>query len=104
MSAPHDREARVDVIVLNYNGRRFLRPCLTALRQQTYSDFQVTLVDNGSSDDSTALVRAEFPDVRVLALPQNVGFCGGNNRGIEATRGEYVALLNNDTEPVPGWL
>lgn len=95
---------RVDVIVLNYNGRIFLGPCLGALRAQAYRDFRVTLVDNGSSDGSVEFVRETFPEAAILALPENTGFCAGNNRGIEATGGEYVALLNNDTEPAPGWL
>jgi GT2 family glycosyltransferase len=96
--------ARADVIILNYNGLRFLGPCLTALRAQTYHDFRITLVDNGSSDGSVELVRAEFPEVCIIALAKNLGFCVGNNRGIEATSGEYVALLNNDTEVAPTWL
>ena len=96
--------ARVDVVALNHNGKRFLFPCLTALRAQTYRDFQVLLVDNSSTDQSIELVQSEFPEVHVLTLPENLGFCGGNNRGIETTSGEYVVLLNNDTEVTPGWL
>jgi len=96
--------ARVDVIILNYNGEYFLRPCLTALKAQTYQDFEIILVDNASTDGSLYLLKTEFPEVRVLALPENLGFCAGNNRGIQATSGEYVALLNNDTEVTPGWL
>ena len=92
---------KVDVIVLNHNGRHFLRPCLTSLRHQTYQDFQVTLVDNASTDGSVELARAEFPEVGLLPLPENFGFCGGNNRGIKATSGQYLVLLNNDTEVAP---
>lgn len=96
--------SRVDVLVLNYDGRRFLGPCLAALRAQTYRDFTTVLVDNASTDDSAAFVRECFPEVRIVRLPENLGFCGGNNRGIERTGGELVALLNNDTEVAPGWL
>src|SRR5206468_9016587 len=85
--------AKVDVIVLNFNGRRFLGPCFRALRAQTFHDFQVFMVNNGSTDDSADYVQSEFPEVRVITLTRNVGFCGGNNRGIEATSAEYVALL-----------
>lgn len=95
---------RVDVIVLNYNGRAVIGPCLAALQAQTYRDFRTLVVDNGSSDDSVAYLRHHHPGVELLALPANVGFCAGNNRGIEATGGEYVALLNNDTEAAPTWL
>lgn len=95
---------RVDVLVLNYNGERFLRACLDSLLRQTYADARLILVDNSSQDGSAALVQGEFPEVEVLALERNYGFAGGNNRAIAATHSEYVALLNNDTEAEPGWL
>jgi hypothetical protein len=95
---------KVDVIVLNYNGKDFLRSCLTSLCDQSFRDFQVLLVDNASTDDSVQIVRNEFPEVHILALPENLGFCKGNNQGIKAKCGKYIALLNNDTEVVPGWL
>lgn len=94
----------VDVIVLNYNGKNFLQPCFEALRCQTFKDFNTLLVDNGSNDGSVEFVRDNFPEVRILALPKNLGFAGANNCGIEATNGKYVALLNNDTEVAPEWL
>lgn len=95
---------KVDIIVLNFNGRRFLEECLLSLKQQTYQDFEVLLVDNASSDDSVEFVQNTFPDVKLLQLPENFGFCGGNNQGIRSTSAEYVALLNNDTEADPKWL
>jgi GT2 family glycosyltransferase len=61
-------------------------------------------VDNGSRDDSVAFTAAHYPEVRILALPANVGFAAAVNRGIEATGGRYLALLNNDTEADPDWL
>lgn len=96
--------ARVDIIVLNFDGLRLLGPCLDALRRQTFRDFHTLVVDNGSTDGSVRYLREHYPEVSVLALPSNLGFSGGNNRGIEATGSEYVALLNNDTEAAPGWL
>lgn len=94
----------VSVIVVNWNGKHLLDACLSSLRRQTFRDFEVILVDNGSSDGSVAWVAAHFPEVRILALEANQGFCGGNNAGIRAARGTYVALLNNDTEVEPDWL
>jgi GT2 family glycosyltransferase len=94
----------ISVIVLNWNGKHFLEACLTSLRKQTFRDFEVILVDNGSSDGSTDYVRTNFPEVRLLALPENLGFCGGNLAGWKETRGELVVLLNNDTEAHPEWL
>jgi GT2 family glycosyltransferase len=92
------------VIVVNWNGRHHLDTCLGALRRQSFSDFEVILVDNGSTDGSTDHVREHHDWVNVVALPENRGFCGGSNEGIRRARGKYLALLNNDTEADPDWL
>jgi GT2 family glycosyltransferase len=88
--------AALTVIVVNWNGEQLLPECLTSLSNQSLSDVEVLLVDNGSTDDSISLVRSLFPKVKILALRENHGFAGGNNRGIQASIGEFVALLNND--------
>ena len=97
-------DGRVTVIIVNWNGEGYLERCLGSLRQQTYADREVLLVDNGSTDGSVGLVRGRFPEVRLLALERNAGFAAGNNLGIRASQGAYVATLNNDTEVEPGWL
>jgi GT2 family glycosyltransferase len=94
----------VSVIVVNWNGKHLLGPCLKALARQTFTDFETVVVDNGSSDGSAAWLAEAHPEVRLIALDGNLGFAGGNNAGIRATSGEFVALLNNDTEVEPGWL
>jgi GT2 family glycosyltransferase len=94
----------ISVIVLNWNGKHFLEICLGSLRKQTFRDFEVILVDNGSEDGSAEYVRTHFPEVHLVALSQNLGFCGGNNAGYEHTKGDIVVLLNNDTEVHPDWL
>lgn len=94
----------VSVIVLNWNGKHFLEVCLTALRRQTFRDFETIVVDNGSDDGSAEYVRANFPDVNVVALSDNRGFCGGNIAGYQQARGEVIVLLNNDTEADAHWL
>jgi len=94
----------VSVVILNWNGKHLLPDCLASVRRQTYRDFEVILVDNGSSDGSVEWVQSEYPEVQVLPLASNRGFCGGNNAGIRAARGAYVVLLNNDTEVEPSWL
>ncbi len=97
--------AIIDVIVPNYNGRAHLEICLAALQHQTrHADMRVTVVDDASRDDSVAFVRANYPDVHLLVLPHNQGFVAGCNAAIAATTGEYVVLLNNDTEAHPNWL
>src|SRR6266498_1348336 len=95
---PSDNPPLVAVVIPNWNGRRFLPGCFESLRRQRFRDFEVVLVDNGSQDDSLELSAREYPEVRVIALPENLGFAPAVNRGIRAARGRYVALLNNDTE------
>ena len=95
---------RVTVVVPNWNGQRFLDTCLSSLRHQIYRDFEIVLVDNGSSDDSVAFVEENFPEVRIVRLPENGGFTAAVNAGIMASEAEHVVLLNNDTEVDPFWL
>jgi GT2 family glycosyltransferase len=94
----------VSVIIANWNGRELLRACLDSLTRQTLSDIEVLVVDNGSTDSSQDMVKAEFPGAILIALERNTGFCHANNVGIKAAQGEYIALLNNDTLVAPNWL
>lgn len=95
---------RASVIIPHWNGRQHLDDCLNALRRQTCQDFEVILVDNGSSDGSQAVVREQFPEVRLLELGRNFGFTGACNAGLAVARGELIVLLNNDTEADVNWL
>lgn len=92
------------IIIPHFNGRHHLEECFNALRGQSDRDFEVILVDNGSSDGSQAYVRAHYPEVRLLELGQNRGFTGACNAGYAAARGEIIILLNNDTAVAPEWL
>lgn len=94
----------VSIIVLNWNGRAYLETCLTALAGQNYPTFEIIVVDNGSSDGSVAWLAEHYPTVRIISNLENRGFAAGNNQGIQAARGEYIALLNNDTQVAPDWL
>jgi GT2 family glycosyltransferase len=96
--------SQVSVILLNWNGLRYLKDCLPSLLAQTYTDFEVILADNGSTDGSVEWVKANYPQVRLICNGTNVGFCVANNRAIRAITSPYVALLNNDTRVEPGWL
>jgi GT2 family glycosyltransferase len=98
------KRPRSSVVIPNVNGERFLPDCLTALGGQTDTDFEVIMVDNGSTDGSLAIVRDSFPEVRVIELRDNFGFAKAMNVGIEAAAGEYVVFLNNDTRVAPDWL
>lgn len=95
--------SRFSVVIPNWNGARFLPTCLDALARQTYPHLEVIVVDNDSHDESKPLLREHYPWVVVLELPENRGFTGACNAGIEAAHGGYIALLNNDTEVDPGW-
>jgi GT2 family glycosyltransferase len=95
---------RFSLIIPNWNGTAHLPVCLAALRAQTTQDFETLLVDNASTDESLSLVSQNFPEVRVLALDRNRGFTGACNAGLRAAQGEFLILLNNDTEAAPTWL
>lgn len=94
----------VSVITVNLDGERYLGDLLDSLAKQTYPNLEVLVVDNGSTDGSETLVRRSFPQVRWIDAGANLGFAGGNNLGIQQSRGRYVALINNDTVIDPGWL
>jgi GT2 family glycosyltransferase len=92
---------QVIVIVLNWNGSADTLCCLESLEKVTYPACEVLVVDNGSTDDSVAILRRAFPHLRMIETGQNLGFVGGNNVGLEYARSagaEYALLLNNDTE------
>lgn len=95
---------KISVIIPNFNGLRFLKTCLDSLRKQSFGDFEVIVVDNGSSDGSIEYLAGNYPEAKVLSLTRNFGFSRAVNEGIKVSRGEYIALLNNDTETDPGWL
>jgi len=96
--------ATVSIIVPNWNGRAHLERCLESLQAQTCPDFEVVVVDNGSTDGSPELVAQRFPAVRLIRQATNLGFAAGSNAGIQATSSEFVATLNNDAWAEPAWL
>ena len=102
MPAPSD--PLVSVVIVTWNGRHYLDACLNAVAAQQGVSTETILVDNGSNDGTVAYVQERFPSVRIIALPENRGFAGGNNAGVREARGRYVALLNNDAVPEQNWL
>lgn len=94
----------VSIIVVNWNGKHFLQDCLGCLSLQTYPAREIILVDNHSKDSSVAFVREKFPFVKIVELQDNLGFTGGNLAGFKAARGEFIALINNDTRAEERWL
>ncbi len=94
----------VSVVIVNWNGKHLLVECLDSLFHQTFKNFEVIVVDNGSRDGSAEYVRSRYPEVTVVGLSMNKGFAGGSNAGIRVASGKYIALLNNDTRTDPEWL
>jgi GT2 family glycosyltransferase len=94
----------VSVVLVNYNGRDFLEPCLRSLLDQSYEPLEIILVDNDSTDGSVDYVRTRFPSVRLIDNKRNLGFAEGNNIGFAQANGVYVALLNTDTVVDNNWL
>jgi GT2 family glycosyltransferase len=91
---------KVFVITLNWNGKQWLEDCLSSILGLDYPDFEVVMVDNGSTDGSVELVRQKFPSVHVVENGSNLGYARGFNAGLEyaAARGaEYFLIMNNDT-------
>ena len=91
----------VSVVIVNYNGARWLPRCLDSLCAQTYADLEIVLVDNASSDGSVAMVEDGYPAVRVVRSPTNIGFAAGNALGVEAARAALIMLINSDTWVTP---
>lgn len=87
----------VAVIIPNYNGKKYLADCFNSLKKQTYRDFRVIMVDNGSTDGSCQFVRDNYPRAEVIELSENTGFANAVNVGIKSCSEKYVFLLNNDT-------
>ncbi|RPI17930.1 MAG: glycosyltransferase family 2 protein [Ignavibacteriae bacterium] len=96
----------VSIIILNFNGKRFLKDCLTSVLSQSYDEFEIILFDNNSTDESIKYVTENFADTRVKIVEssENLGFAGGNNEAVKYCRNDLVVLLNNDTKVEKEWL
>jgi len=93
----------VSILIINFNGAKWLVSCLNSLASVTYPNREVILVDNASSDESLQIVE-RYRWVRLVRSEKNCGFAGGNNLGLRHCSGDYVLLLNNDTTVAPGFL
>lgn len=96
--------AELSILIVNWNTRDLLRACLTSLREYPYADDAVIVVDNASSDGSAAMVRSEFPDVRLIEPGTNAGYAKGNNLAFAAADSPYLLTLNPDTQVFEGTL
>lgn len=94
----------VTVVILNWNGKKWLEQFLPFVANTQYKAFSILIVDNNSSDDSVSFIRENYPNIQLIILDQNYGFTGGNNRALPHIQTPYFVLLNSDVEVDPGWL
>ncbi len=96
----------VSIIVLNYNGKKYLKDCFESLEKINYPNerYEVIMGDNASTDGSIEYVEKSFPGIKILEFKENHGFCKGNNLCAQHANGEYLVFLNNDTIVDKNWL
>ncbi len=101
-----DSHSLVSIILLNYNGEKYISQCIKSILKSDYNNFELIVVDNNSSDHSIEIVKQEYIDnrIRIIQSDKNLGFAGGNNLGAEYAKGKYFVLLNIDTIVDPKWL
>lgn len=95
---------KVTIVIPNYNGKHFMKPCLASLDRQICRDFEILIVDNASSDGSLEYLAETYPSLEVIALDKNYGFSKAVNTGIKHAQTPYVILLNNDTIAEPNYV
>lgn len=95
---------KVTIVIPNYNGKHFMKPCLASLKEQTCHDYRILVVDNASTDGSIEYMKENYPEIDVIALDQNYGFSRAVNVGIQNSTTPYVILLNNDTTVDPHYV
>lgn len=96
----------VSIIILNYNGKKFLKDCIDSVLVQSYDNFELVLFDNNSTDGSVKLVKETFSDsrIKIIQSEKNLGFAGGNNEALKHCSNDIIVLLNNDTTTDKNWL
>lgn len=99
-----NRSPSVAIVILNWNGRKYLEQFLPSVIATTYAHARVVVADNGSTDDSLSFLRQHYPSVDIVALEKNYGFAGGYNEALKRVEADYYVLLNSDVEVTPGWL
>ena len=94
----------VAVVILNWNGKKFLKQFLPSVLASTYNNMRVVVADNASTDDSVAFVQQQFPTVEVLTSNENFGFAKGYNFFLQQVKSDYYVLLNSDVEVTKNWI
>jgi GT2 family glycosyltransferase len=99
-------EDSISIIIVNYNGKKWLKKLFDSLSSQTYKDFEIVFVDNASNDNSVAFIKNNYEDsrIKIIQSDKNLGFAGGNNLGVENARGGYLLFMNTDVWTEPDFL
>ena len=95
---------KVSIIILNYNSGKLIEKCVSSVLKTQDMDFEIIVVDNASRDKSHLLCKQKFPSINLVENKTNLGYCEGNNIGIKKAKGEFIVILNPDTEVEPDWL
>jgi len=91
-------ELLISIIIVNFNGKKYLKNCFDSFKNVDYKNYEIIFVDNNSTDDSINFVKINYPNVRILKLDKNYGFAFANNLGAKKAKGDLLLFLNNDTE------
>lgn len=97
-------KTETSVIIPNWNGEHLLKDCLDSLEKQSYKNFEIIIVDNGSTDSSIEFIKNNFPKIKIIKLEKNLGFAKAVNIGVKKSKAKFIVLLNNDTEVDKDWL
>ncbi len=98
------RLAKVSVVIINFNGRKYLEKFLPSVLAGTYYNMELIVADNASTDDSLEFLRRTYPAIRIIELKRNHGYAGGYNEALKEVQSDYYVLLNSDVEVRPGWI
>lgn len=94
----------VAIVILNYNGKDYLKKFLPSVLASGYPNFKIYVADNGSKDDSLAFLQSQYSEIRIIDLKENFGFAEGYNRALQSVSADYYVLLNSDVEVSPDWI
>ena len=100
------KQPQVSLIVVCFNQLKYTKKCLTSIIKNTQAnlEYELIVIDNGSTDDTASYIKQNYPQAILIKNPDNLGYSKANNQGIEAARGQYIVLLNNDLVVPKNWL
>ncbi len=96
--------AKVSVVIINFNGRKYLEQFIPSVLASTYPGMELIVADNASTDDSLDFLKTHHPAIRIIELKRNHGYAGGYNEALKEVKSEYYILLNSDVEVTRGWI